>query len=289
MARPIWKGSISFGLVNIPVSLYSGEQRQEMSFNLLDRRDQAHIKYKRVNEVTGKEVPWENIVKGYEIEKDHYVLLEDKDFESVAMENTKMVEITDFVDLEEIDPQYFDKPYYLVPEKAGEKGYVLLRDTLKQQKRAGIAKVVIRSRENLACVIPYGDTLQMIVLRFHEEVKEPEDIAFPGKNLDKHKISERELAIAGQLVEAMSGDWDPEQYKDEYRAALKEYVQKKYEEGDNFKPPQVAAEKPSKATDIMELLQQSLAARGSNGNGNGHTKKKSEPAAKEKKTAKNAS
>lgn len=287
MARPIWKGSISFGLVNIPVSLYSGEQRQEMSFNLLDRRDQAHIKYKRVNEVTGKEVPWENIVKGYEIEKDHYVLLEDKDFESVAMENTKMVEITDFVDLEDIDPQYFDKPYYLVPEKAGEKGYVLLRDTLKQQKRAGIAKVVIRSRENLACVIPYGDTLQMIVLRFHEEVKEPEDIGFPGKNLDKHKVSERELAIAGQLVEAMSSDWDPEQYKDEYRAALKDYVQKKYAEGDDFKPPTIAAEKPSKATDIMELLQQSLAARGSNGNG--HSKPEKKPAAKEKKTAKNAS
>jgi DNA end-binding protein Ku len=287
MARPIWKGSISFGLVNIPVSLYSGEQRQDMSFNLLDRRDQAHIKYKRVNEVTGKEVPWENIVKGYEIEKDHYVLLEDKDFESVAMENTKMVEITDFVDLEEIDPQYFDKPYYLVPEKAGEKGYVLLRDTLKQQKRAGIAKVVIRSRENLACVIPYGDTLQMIVLRFHEEVKEPDDIGFPSKNLDKHKVSERELAIAGQLVEAMSSDWDPEQYKDEYRAALKDYVQKKYEEGDDFKPPTIAPEKPSKATDIMELLQQSLAARGGNGNGHGKTEKK--PAAKEKKTAKNAS
>lgn len=264
MARPIWKGSISFGLVNIPVSLYSGEQRKEISFNLLDRRDKAHIKYKRVNEITGKEVPWENIIKGYEIEKDHYVLLEDKDFESVAMENTKTVEITDFVELEEINPQYFDKPYYLVPEKAGEKGYVLLRDTLKKQKRAGIAKVVIRSKENLACVLPYRDTLQMIVLRFSEEVKEPEDIGFPTKNLDKQKINDRELAIAGQLVEAMSTDWDPEQYKDEYTAALKEYVEKKYEEGDNFKPPEVQENKPSRATDIMELLQQSLAARSKN-------------------------
>lgn len=262
MARPIWKGSISFGLVNIPVGLYSGEQRQNMSFNLLDRRDKANIKYKRVNEATGKEVPWENIIKAFEIEKDSYVLLEDKDFESVAIENHKTVEITDFVDLDEIDPQYFDKPYYLVPEKSGEKGYVLLRDTLIQQKRAGIAKVVIRSRENLACVIPYADTLQMIVLRFREEVKEPKDIDFPTKNLEKHKISERELAIAAQLVDAMSGGWEPEQYKDEYRAALKSYVEKKYQEGEDFRPPQAQAEKPPKAADIMELLQQSLAAHG---------------------------
>ena len=148
MSRPIWKGSISFGLVNIPVSLYSGEQRNVLHFNLLDSRDQAHIRFKRVNEVTGKEVPWDKIIKGFEIKKDEYVLLDDKDFERIAAENNKAIEITDFVDGDSIDPLYFEKPYYLTPDKAGLKGYVLLRATLKKLGKVGIAKVVIRTRES---------------------------------------------------------------------------------------------------------------------------------------------
>lgn len=261
MARPIWKGSISFGLVNIPVSLVNGEQRSELHFNLLDKRDQAHIRFKRVNEVTGKEVTWENIIKGYEIEKDEYVLLDDEDFESVAVENSKTIEIVDFVDEANIEAQYFEKPYYLVPDKAGYKGYALLRDTLKKLKKVGIAKVVIRTRESLACVRPYEETLQLNLLRFRAEVKEPEDLEFPSKTLRSQKVTERELDVAIQLVEAMSGEWDPENYEDEYATALKAYVEKKHKEGENFKPPEPKEEKATRATDIMELLQKSLSAR----------------------------
>jgi len=262
MGRPIWKGSIAFGLVNIPISLYSGEDRKsEIHFNMLDKRDQAHIKFKRVNEVTGKEVTWENIIKGYEIEKDEYVLLDDKDFEALAVENNKAVEISEFVPDDAIDPLYFDKPYYLVPEKAGLKGYALLRDTLKKLKRVGIAKMVIRSGQSLACVRPYEDTLQLIVLRFHDEVREPDKIDFPSAELKKTKISEKELEIAGQLVEAMAAKWKPEQYHDDYHEALKAYVEKKHKEGENFKPPEPEEEKPSKAADLMELLQKSLSGK----------------------------
>ena len=262
MGRPIWKGSIAFGLVNIPVSLYSGEERkEEIHFNLLDKRDQAHIKYKRVNEVTGKEVPWANIVKGYEIEKDEFVLLDDKDFEALAVENNKAVEISEFVPEDAIAPLYFDKPYYLVPAKAGLKGYALLRDTLKKLKHVGIAKMVIRSGQSLACVRPYEDTLQLIVMRFHNEVREPDKIDFPSAELKKTKISNKELDIATQLVEAMAGQWKPEQYHDDYHDAVMAYVKKKHKEGENFKPPEPEEEKPSKAADLMELLQKSLSGR----------------------------
>ena len=262
MGRPIWKGSIAFGLVNIPVALYSGEERkEEIHFNLLDKRDQAHIKYKRVNEVTGKEVTWGNIVKGYEIEKDEFVLLEPKDFEALAVENNKAVEISDFVPEDAIAPLYFDKPYYLVPAKAGLKGYALLRDTLKKLKHVGIAKMVIRTGQTLACVRPYEDTLQLIVMRFHSEIREPENVEFPSADLKQVKISNKELDIAVQLVEAMASKWKPEQYEDDYHEAVMAYIKKKYKEGENFKPPEPEEEKPSKATDLMELLQKSLSGR----------------------------
>lgn len=262
MGRPIWKGSIAFGLVNIPVSLYSGEERkEEIHFNLLDKRDQAHIKYKRINEITGKEVPWANIVKGYEIEKDEFVLLDDKDFEALAVENNKAVEISEFVPEHAIAPLYFDKPYYLLPDKAGLKGYALLRDTLKKLKHVGIAKMVIRSGQTLACVRPYEDTLQLIVMRFHNEVREPDKIDFPSAELKKTKISDKELDIATQLVEAMAAKWKPEQYHDDYHDAVLAYVKKKHKEGENFKPPEPEEEKPGKAADLMELLQKSLSGR----------------------------
>lgn len=262
MSRPIWKGSIAFGLVNIPVKLYSGEERKaEVHFNLLDKRDQAHIKFKRVNEVTGKEVTWDNIIKGYEIEKDEYVLLEDKDFEALAVENNKAIEISELVPEAEIAPHYFEKPYYLIPDKSGLKGYALLRETLKELKHVGIAKMVIRSGQSLVCLRPYEDTLQLIVLRYQEEIREPEQIDFPTAELKKTRISEKELEIASQLVEAMAGKWKPDSYHDEYHEALKAYVEKKHKEGDNFRPPEPEEEKPSKSVDLMELLQKSLSGR----------------------------
>lgn len=261
MARPMWKGSISFGLVNIPVSLYNGEQTTEIHFNLLDRRDQAHIRYKKINEVTGKEVKADDIVKGFKLENDQYVLLEDSDFEHIATEASKTVEITDFVKREEIDPRYFDRPYYLVPEKSGEKGYVLLRETLKKQERVGIAKVVLRTRENLAAVWPEGDALLMILLRFQKDLKDAEDVGLSPTLLAKQKVTERELTIAAQLVEAMSTEWHPENYENKYEETFEKFVARKVKEGENFKAAEVQEEKPSAPADIMELLRKSLAAK----------------------------
>ena len=262
MARPMWKGSISFGLVNIPVSLYNGEQTTEIHFNLLDRRDQAHIRYKKINEVTGTEVKGDDIVKGYKLENGQYVLLEDSDFEHIAAEASKTIEITDFVKREGIDPRYFDRPYYVVPEKSGEKGYVLLRETLKKQQRVGIAKVVLRTRENLAAVWPEGDALLMILLRFQKDLKAPEDVGLSPDILEKQTVSERELTIAAQLVEAMSTDWHPENYENKYQEAIEKFIARKVKEGDKFKAAEISEEKPTAPSDILELLRKSLEAVG---------------------------
>ena len=166
MARPIWKGHISFGLINIPVTLYPAEQRSELHFNLIDDRNKARVRYQRVNERTGEEVPWDNIVKGYEYEENEYVLLGDADFKQADVKATQTVELEDFVTAEEINGIYFDKPYYLVPSKAGIKGYVLLRETLKKTKKMGIARVVIRTREYVAALFPKGRGLVLDLLRY---------------------------------------------------------------------------------------------------------------------------
>src|SRR5687768_6241532 len=165
MARPIWKGHISFGLVNVPVTLYSGEQRADLSFRLLDSRNAARIRYERVNEETGEEVPWDKIIKGYEYDNGNYVLLSDEEIENASPELTRTIEIEQFVDMQDIDVRYFDKPYVLVPDKKGEKGYVLLREAIREAGKAGIAKVVIRARQYLAALIAQGDALVLQLLR----------------------------------------------------------------------------------------------------------------------------
>ena len=261
MARPIWKGQISFGLVNIPVTLFSGEQSKELSFRMLDSRNNARVRYERVNEVTGEEVPWEEIVKAYEYEKGEYVLLTDEDFERAAVENTQTVEIEDFVDAKSIDVVYFDKPYYLVPGKKGEKGYVLLRETLKKTNKVGIAKVVIRTRQHLAAVMPVDNALVLNILRFQEELRDPSEYDLPDESLSKYKVTDKELAMAEQLVETMSDKWKPEKYKDEYRDALLEWIEKKARAHGEITPPAPPKKEGAPAgeiVDFMSLLKKSV-------------------------------
>ena len=289
MPRPIWKGHISFGLVNIPVVLYSGEERQgDISFRMLDSRNNARVRYQRVNEITGDEVPWDQIVKAYEYEDDEYIILNDDDFERVAVEATQTVDIEDFVDEEEIPAYYYDKPYILAPGKKGEKGYVLLRETLKRTKKVGIAKVVIRKRQHLAAVIPVGDALILEIMRFAEELRNPEEYDLPGHNLKELKISDKELAMAEQLVGTMAGEWEPEKYRDEYRDALLEWIEQKAKaDGEVTLPEPEKQEAPAgEIVDFMSLLKKSVESKGDKAKGKTKTRPRAAVAAKTKSARK---
>lgn len=226
MPRAIWKGHVSFGLVNIPVALYPAEKRSELSFHMLDKRNKARIRFKRVNEETGEEVPWNDIVKAYDYGDGKYVEITDEDLKAAAPEKTQTAEILGFVDADQIDYVYYDKPYYLAPAKRGEKGYVLLRETLKRSGKVGIAKVVITSREHLAALVPEGeDAMALVLLRYAEEVRGLDDLEVPAGGLKAQKVSDKEVQMAEKLVEAMSTDFDPAQYRDEYRDKLMEYIE----------------------------------------------------------------
>lgn len=261
MARPIWKGSISFGLVNIPITLFSAEKKNELHFKLLDKRTKSEVKYQRVSESTGQEVPWDQIVKGYKYEGDDYIVLTEEDFKNAAVEATQTIEIADFVSLDSIEYKYFEKPYYVVPGKKAEKGYVLLREVLKRTGRVAISKVVIRSRQYLSALIPQGDALVLNILRYSSELRDIDEFAFPAGELDDYKVTEKELQIAEMLVENMTNEWDPRQYHDEYREALMEWIEKKARAGGAMPATQGAPEDKERAgrvVDMMELLKQSV-------------------------------
>jgi DNA end-binding protein Ku len=263
MARSIWKGSISFGLVNIPVALYSGEQRQEMHFTMLDKRNMAPVGYKRYNKITGEEVAWEQIVKGYEYDKDQYVVLGDEEFRRANVKATQSVEIIDFVKAEQVPFIYFDRPYYLEPvHKIGEKGYALLRETLKRTGRVGIANVVLRTRQHIALLAPLGNALVLNLLRYHYELRQPDDLKLPGNDLAALRINKKEIEMAERLVEDMATDWSPEKYKDEYRDDLMRVVEEKVAAGKTLEiePTHAEETKPGGAQviDFMTLLKRSV-------------------------------
>jgi DNA end-binding protein Ku len=260
MARSIWKGSITFGLVNIPVGLYSAEKREEtVSFHLLDRRNMARLRYKRVNEETGREVPWEETVRGYEVEGGKHVVISDEDLERASPEKTQTVDILDFVDAEEISPLFFDKPYYLGPEKRGAKSYALLRETLRRTNKVGIAKVVIRTKQYLAAVLVHEDAIVLNVLRFAHELRDPKELDLPS---GKEGVSERELDMAERLVEGMVSDWEPEKYRDDYYKDLKKLIKERVEAGQLEEspeaPPVPKPERGGQVVDLMALLKQSV-------------------------------
>ena len=255
--RAIWKGSISFGLVNIPIALYPATRREDLKFRLLREGDLSPVNYKRVAEKDGKEVPWDKIVKGFEYEKGKFVVLREKDFQRVDLEATQTIDIQDFVDVAEIDPMYFYKPYYLEPLKGGDKAYVLLRETLAKTKKVGIAKVIIKTRQYLAGVKPLKHALVLELMHFAEELADAEKLNVPKKSSEPGK---RELDMARALVESMSAEWNPKKYKDDYRDALMEVIEEKVESGGKEIEEKPKAKKPSsKVIDLVAVLQESLA------------------------------
>lgn len=285
MARPIWTGTLSFGLLNIPVKLMTGERRVDLHFRMLDSRNKAPIRYERVNEETGEEVPWKEIVKAFEYDKGSYVVIEEADIAAASPDNKESVDIDTFVDAESIGAQFFEKPYILEPGKKAEKGYVLLREVLKRSGKVGIGRVVIRTREYLAAVMPHGDALLLMILRYAQELVDPADYKLPQGGLAKWKISPREIDMAEQLIKSMSSQWQPDGYKDDFRQRLHKVIEQRVKskkvvrgkDTDEAKLPENAA---TNVIDFAELLKRSLSKKG------GDTKTAPAPAGE--KTAKKA-
>ena len=252
MARSLWKGAISFGLVNVPVELHSAKKRAaELDMTMLDKRDLAPVGYKRVNKATGKEVAWGDVVKGYEYKDDKYVVLSDEDFRRANPEAAKTVDILAFVELSEIQPQYFDTPYYLKPEKRGEKAYALLRDTLDKAGKAGIASVVIRTKQYLAALVAQDELLVLNTLRYADELKDPAELEIP-----KAKVTAKELDMAMRLVDDMVDDWHPEKFKDTYKDDLLKRIKEKVKAGETeeLTEPEKDADRPAKGADVIDLM-----------------------------------
>jgi DNA end-binding protein Ku len=252
MPRALWKGAISFGLVNIPVSLHSAEKRHTLDFTLLDRRNFAPVGYKRVNKETGREVAWENIVKGYEYRDGNYVALSEEDFKRANVEATQTVDITAFVDAADIAPIYYDTPYYLSPGKRGEKGYALLRETLRKSGKAAVAHVIIRTRQYVAVLLPMGEMLVLHTLRYADEIRAAGDFDLPGEV----KASGREVDMALKLVKEMSEHWRPRKYHDTYKDDLLARIREKVKAGETreITEPEEGAKEPRKSAEVIDLM-----------------------------------
>ena len=262
MARALWKGAISFGLVNVPVELHSARSTTSsrsgrLDMTMLDKRDLAPVGYKRVNKSTGKEVAWGDVVKGYEYKDDKYVVLSDEDFRRANPEASKTVDILAFVELRDIQPQHFETPYYLKPEKRGEKAYALLRETLAKAGKAGIASVVIRTKQYLAALVPQDEVLVLNTLRYADELKDPAELEIP-----KAKVTAKELDMALRLVEDMAGEWKPGKYKDTYRDDLLKRIREKVKAGETEEITEAEkeprAQKSADVIDLMSLLKKSI-------------------------------
>ena len=221
--RPIWKGHISFGLVNVPVVLYPAEQRADLQLHLIDSRNFSRVRYERVNAETGEEVPWNKAVKGYEYGDGNYVVLGSDELKQAAPEATKTIEIERFVNLDDIHQLYFDKPYYLEPDKKGAKPYALLREAMRETGKAGIARVVIRTRQYLSAMVVRDNALVLNLLRYHQELRSLKELDLPG-DLKEVGVKAQEMKMARDLLESMSGEWDPAEFHDEYREKLMAWI-----------------------------------------------------------------
>src|ERR1700724_1445223 len=250
--RPTWKGSISFGLVYIPIAVYPATKEEKLSFRQLRKTDLSPIKYKKVAEADSKEVPADDIVKGFEYERGRYVVLSDEDFEKVRIESTHSIDITDFVDLGDVDPKFFYKPYFLEPQKGGEKAYALLQKALSGTGKIGIAKVVIANREYLAAVKPDGLFLILELMHFASEVLTPEEL-----NRPKTELNDKELKMANALIDNMSAEWQPEEYRDGYRHAVMERIEQKAK-NKHIPPAPAAAPRSTNVVDLVKVLQESI-------------------------------
>lgn len=266
MARPIWTGTLSFGLLNIPIKLMTGERRVDLHFRMLDSRNNAPIRYERVNAETGEEVPWKEIVKAFEYDKGSYVVLEESDIAAASPDHKETVDIETFVPVESIGPEYYEKPYVLEPGKKAEKGYVLLREVLKRTGQAGVGRVVIRTREYLAAVVPKDDALMLLILRFAQELVDPEEYKLPEGSLEKWKITTREVDMAKQLIESMSSKWEPEDFKDDFRERLSKVIEDRVKSKHVVRKAASEEALPENAAtnviDFADLLKRSLEKKG---------------------------
>ena len=262
MARSMWKGAISFGLVHIPVEMYPAVSNKGLDLNMLDRRDFSPIGFKRYNKTTGKEVGWDDIIKGYEYAEGEYVVLSDEDLRRANPESTQTIDILAFVDAEEVPLIYYDQPYYLAPGKGGAKVYALLRDTLKKVGKIGIAHVVIRVKQHLAALHCQGDTIVMNTLRDPDEIRDDSELKIPAANAKNASITDKELKMAMALVQGMSEDWHPEQYHDTYREDVMAMIDKKIKAKQTktitMPDPDEKPAKSSNVIDLVALLQASL-------------------------------
>lgn len=252
--RPLWKGTIGFGLVTIPVKLYSAVQESELDLDMLDRKDQARIRFQRINEETGKEVPYERIVKAFDLDG-KYVLLDDKDFKAAAAEQTEVIAIKDFVKEEEVEGKYYEKPYYLAPDRGGARAYALLREALKKSGKVGVASFVMRTKEHPAVLQPDGAVLILNQMRFAQELRDVDELDLPKVE----KVSPDEMKLAMQLIEQGAGEFDITRYKDEYSAALMKAIKAKAKskgKGKSSGTMKVVHKKPT--GDLMAALKASL-------------------------------
>ena len=262
MARSMWKGAISFGLVHIPVELYPATSEHSLDLHMLDRRDFAPIGFKRYNKNTGKEVSWDDIIKGYEYADDEYVVMSDEDLRRANPEATQTIDILAFVDAQQVPLIYYEQPYYLAPGKGGDKVYALLRETLRDVGKIGIANVVIRVKQHLAALVCVGDTIVLITLRYPDEIRPTDELKIPDENSKAAQVTPKELQMARALVEGMSERWKPQQYHDTYREDVMAMVKKKIaaKQTKTITMPEPEEDKPKKSNviDLVSLLQASL-------------------------------
>jgi len=261
MARPVWSGHITFGLVNVPVVLYSAERRADLNLKLIDSRNESKIRYERINDETGEEVPWDKIVKGYEYDGGNLVLFSEEELENASPELTRTIDVEQFVRADEIEPIYFDKPYFLFPGKGGAKGFVLLRDALDDSERIGLATVVIRTRQYVAALRPFQDGLVLQLLRYQQELRDMKDFDLPETEMRKVKPSKQERDMASQLIDGMTDKWDPDRYHDEYHDAVMKLIKDKIASGntDVAEPPDDEDHEEEPATiNFIDVLRRSV-------------------------------
>ena len=267
MPRPLWTGAISFGLVNVPVALYPAAERHEFEFSMLDKRDLSPVGYKRVSKRTGREVKWSDVIKGYEYEKGHYVVLTDEDFKQANVKATQTIDIQAFVPTQEVPTQFYDTPYYLAPGKRGEKVYALLRETLREAGRVAVAQVVIRTTQHLAVVRPLDRALMLNTLRYPAELRDPAELSLPKAGLKGSGITAKEVDLAKRLIDDMAHHWQPEAFKDTYHEDLMRRIREKIKRGQTkeiSEPKHGEAEprRTAEVIDLAELLKKSLKSEG---------------------------
>jgi DNA end-binding protein Ku len=278
MPRAIWSGSISFGLLNVPVKLYSATSKQTVRFKELREGDGSRVRHKRVAEEDGEEVPYEKIVKGYELSPDQFVVLTREELEELDPKRTRAIEIQDFVDLDEIDPIYFDQPYYLGPDAGAEKAYALLIKAMDEEHKVAIARFVLRNKEHLAAIRPMDGVLTMATMRFADEVVKPDDLdgVLPDEDI---KIDKREVEMAKKLIDSLAADFEADKYRDEYREELLDLIERKAK-GEDIVVQASEEPTPTKAPDLMAALEESLAAVRGSDLGDGDAKPKAKPSSK---------